>query len=65
MLVNEHVEIDHATNVVSNSLAMRIANDTLHSSITLLNHLTGVNNTHRLETCYSQVQHHAEKIYLK
>lgn len=64
MLIHAHVNEIYTTSIVSNSLAMQICKDTLHSFISLLNHLAGVNNTRGWEACFSQVKHHAEKVSL-
>ena len=64
VLIHAQVEEDYATNIITNSLAMRIFKDTLHSFISLLNHLAGVNNTRGWEACLSQIKHHAEKVSL-
>ena len=44
ILINAHMEEEDATYVATNSLAMRISRDTLHSYVSLLNHLAGVAN---------------------
>ena len=64
VLIHAHVDEIYASSIVSNSLSMRIYKDTIHSFISLLNHLTGVNNTRGWEACLSQVKHHAEKVSL-
>ena len=51
-----------ATNIASNSLAQRIARDTLHSYMSLINHLAGVNNTRGWEACQTQLQYHGGKL---
>ena len=53
-----------ATTVTTNSLAMRISRDSLHSYMSLLNHLSGVNNTRGWEACASQLKYHGEKLSL-
>lgn len=62
VLVYAHIDEIHATSIVSNSLVMRICKDTLHSFISLLNHLAGVNTTREGDACLSKVKHHAEKV---
>ena len=55
---------DLVTNVVSTSLGMRIVRDTFHSYISLLTHLSGINNTRGWKTYVSQLKHHPEKLGL-
>ena len=62
VLVNAHVDEDTATTIASNSLALRIAQDTLHSYMSLINHLAGVNNTRGWEACQTQLQYHVGKL---
>ena len=50
VLVNAHIEEEHANNMVANSLAFRISRDKLHAYMDLLNYLAGVNNTRGWET---------------
>ena len=63
-LINAQVEEEVATNIVTNSLGMRIVRDTLHAYISLLTHLAGVNNTRGWDVCASQLNHHSEKLGL-
>ena len=63
-LINAQVDEDMATNIVSNSVGMRIVRDTLHAYISLLTHLAGVNNTRGWDVCSSQLRHHSEKLGL-
>ena len=58
------VDDETATNVVANSLALRIGRDTLHSYMSLLNHLSSISSTRGWEACNPHVRHHAEKIGL-
>ena len=60
VLINAEMDEDLVANVVS----MRISRDTLHSYISLLTHLSGINNTRGWETCVSQLKHHTEKLGL-
>ena len=62
VLVNAQVDDDTATNVVSNSLALRIGRDTLHSYMSLLNHLSSISSTRGWEACGPHIRYHAEKI---
>lgn len=64
VLINAYIDERQAINIISKSLALRISRDTLHSFMSLPNHLAGVNNTREWEVCYSQVKHHAEKLSL-
>ena len=64
VLINRHMDEDDATNVVTNSLAMRISRDTLHSYMSLLNHLAGVANVRGWEACSSELKHHSDKLSL-
>ena len=64
VLINAQVEEEAATTISTNSLAMRIARDSLHSYMSLLNHLAGVNNTRGWEACITQLKHHADKLSL-
>ena len=64
MLVNAHIEEEHANNMVANSLTFRISQDTLHMYMGLLNYLAGANNTRGWEAYYVQGKHYAEKIGL-
>jgi len=53
VLVNYHVGKDTATTVVANSLPMMIGRGTLHSYISLINHVVGINNTRGWKMCVS------------
>ena len=64
ILINAHMEEEDATYVATNSLAMRISRDTLHSYVSLLNHLAGVANIRGWEACASQLKYHSDKLGL-
>ena len=64
VLINGHMDEDDATNIVTNSLALRISRDTLHSYMSLLNHLAGVANVRGWEACASELNHHSTKLSL-
>ena len=64
ILLNAQVDEDTATDIVTNSLGMRIVRDTLHSYVSLLTHLAGISNTRGWSVCASQLNHHAEKLGL-
>ena len=64
ILINAHMDDEDAGNIVVNSLAMRISRDTLHSYMSLLNHLAGVANIRGWEACLSQLKHHSDKLSL-
>lgn len=53
ILINTHMDEDDATNVVVNSIVIRISRNILHSYMSLLNHLAGVANTRGWEACSS------------
>ena len=64
ILINAHIDDEDATSIATNSLAMRITRDSLHSYMSLLNHLAGVANIRGWEACYSQLKHHSDKLGL-
>ena len=64
VLLNAGIDEGTASGVVATSLGMRIVRDTLHSYISLLTHLAGINNTRGWEVCGPQLKHHAEKLGL-
>ena len=64
VLINAEVEDRTATNVVGNSLGMRIVRDTLDGYISLLTHLAGVNSTLGWAVCAPQLKYHGEKLGL-
>jgi hypothetical protein len=64
ILINAQINEAMATEIVVNSLAMRIVRDTLHLYVGLLTHLAGINNTRGWSVCLPQLQHHAEKLGL-
>ena len=64
VLVNSQVDDETAISVVADSLALRIGRDTLHSYMSLLNHLSSICSTRGWDACKPQIRHHAEKIGL-
>jgi len=59
ILINAHVEGKTETCMVNKPVAFRIASDTLARYLSLLNHLSGVVNTHRWSACKLQLELYA------
>ena len=62
--INGHMDEDGVSIIIDNFLVMRIARISLHSYMSQLNHLPGVNNTRGWEACLSQIKYHSKNLSL-